>query len=421
MENVGQHITKFRKGKVPKELFENHREGLLPYLSPDYLRRKAEPEFYARPTEKVVEVDDGEVIVLWDGSNAGEIFISRKGILGSTMVKLEFNEDKIYKPYFSFSFENLEYVLKAKTAGSGIPHADKGVIKKLDFFKPTIPEQKAISAILVKLNDGIQATKESVRAAEKLKKALMQNLLTGKLKTDGTWRDDKEFYEDDKFGKVPKEWHIIKGNKITNKITKGQSPKWQGFEYQDSGILFVTSENVRDGYIDIDKPKYLPIEFHNKIKNSQLEKGDILINIVGASIGRCAVFKLDVQYANTNQAVCVFRPNEENDSDFLAYYFQSGYTQQRLLGTQVETARANLSLGDFRKFKFVIPEGKEEQILIAEKLNEVSNTVLSKQAKIVKLQRLKKSLMQNLLTGKVRLPEDFIKQFEVTNTTTTAK
>lgn len=411
MENIGQYITKYVKGKVPKQLVEIPSSEKLPYLSPDYLRGKGNPEFYAAPDDKIVLVEDGEVIVLWDGSNAGEIFISKKGILGSTMVKLEFDEEQIFKPYFSYSFQYLEYFLKAKTAGSGIPHADKGVIKKLNFFKPPKPEQTAIATLLSKVDEAIAATQNSIKAAEKLKKALMQNLLTGKLKPDGSWRSEDEFYEDEKFGKVPKGWHIIKGNKITTKITKGQSPKWQGFEYQDSGILFVTSENVRDGFIEIDNPKYLPIEFHNKIKNSQLQKGDLLINIVGASIGRCAVYNLNVEYANTNQAVCVFRPDEENDSDFLAYYIQNGQTQQRLLGTQVETARANLSLGDFRKFKFVIPESKDEQKLIAEKLNEVNSTVQSKQTKIQTLQRLKKSLMQNLLTGKVRLPQEFIVQF----------
>lgn len=403
MENIGQYISRYVKGKVPKQLFETADKNTLPYLSPDFLRGKANPEFYAKPTSKTVQIEDGEVIVLWDGSNAGEIFISKKGILGSTMVKLEFDEEEIYKPYFSYSFQYLEYFLKAKTAGSGIPHADKGVIKKLDFFKPPKPEQTAIATILSKVDEAIEATQNSIKAAEKLKKALMQNLLTGKLKPDGSWRTDNEFYVDEKFGKVPMGWHIIKGNKITSKITKGQSPKWQGFEYQEKGILFITSENVRDGYIEIENPKYLPIEFHNKIKNSQLQKGDVLINIVGASIGRSAVFNIDVEYANTNQAVCVFRPNAENDSNFLAFYIQDGYTQQRLLGTQVETARANLSLGDFRKFKFVIPETKDEQILISDKISEVNTAIESKQIKIRSLQRLKKSLMQNLLTGKVRL------------------
>ena len=139
------------------------------------------------------------------------------------------------------------------------------------------------------------------------------------------------------------------------------------------------------------------------MKGSQLQKGDILFNIVGASIGRCAVYNLDVENANINQAVCLFRPDENNDSDFLAFYFQSSHTQYRLLGGKVETARANLSLGDFRKFKFVIPESKDEQIEIAERVKQVDNILFSKQNKIKKLERLKKALMQNLLTGKVRV------------------
>jgi type I restriction enzyme S subunit len=326
------------------------------------------------------------------------------------LFKLDGNYDKAIwlKNYFSSNiFSNY---LRKQMAGTTQQFVGLGFLRKTPIIIPQINKEKidlltirSINYVLSKVDEAIEATQKSIKAAEKLKKALMQNLLTGKLKPDGTWRSEDEFYEDEKFGKVPKGWHIIKGNKITSKITKGQSPKWQGFEYQEKGILFITSENVRDGYIEIENPKYLPIEFHNKIKNSQLQKGDVLINIVGASIGRSAVFNLDVEYANTNQAVCVFRPNAENDSNFLAFYIQDGFTQQRLLGTQVETARANLSLGDFRKFKFVIPETKDEQILISDKINEVNTAIESKQTKIRTLQRLKKSLMQNLLTGKVRL------------------
>jgi len=75
---------------------------------------------------------------------------------------------------------------------------------------------------------------------------------------------------------VPNGWNQLKGKEITSKITKGSSPKWQGFDYQKEGTLFVTSENVRDGFLDISSPKYLPLEFNQKLKNSQLEKGDIL-------------------------------------------------------------------------------------------------------------------------------------------------
>ena len=402
MEIVGTYITKYIKGKTPKVLNDDYQEGTLPYLSPDYLRGKGHLEQYAEHDTKSILVDDGEVIILWDGSNAGEVLISKRGILASTMVVLEFNEEEIDKKYFGYAFQNLEYILKAKTAGSGIPHADKGIVKRLDFYKPEKTEQIAIANILSKVDEAIAAVQNSIDSAERLKKGLMQNLLTGKMKPDGTFRTAEEFYIDEKFGKVPVGWEVKKGIDITSKITKGQSPKWQGFDYQDQGILFVTSENIQDGYIDISNPKYLPLEFNAKIRNSQLRKGDVLINIVGASIGRCAIFDLDVDVANTNQAVCLFRPNDENDSVFLSLYLQDETVRKRLFRTQVETARANLSLSNFRKFKFVIPK-KQEQIKIANAIMHYNDEIINLKAKIEVLSNLKKSLMQNLLTGKVRI------------------
>ncbi|MCX8129691.1 MAG: restriction endonuclease subunit S [Clostridia bacterium] len=296
------------------------------------------------------------------------------------------------------------------SGATGVPGLNRNDAYKLIIPMPKETEQKAIAEILSKVDQAIEVVKKSIKVADKLKKSLMQNILTGKLKPDGSWRSEEEFYVDEKFGKIPKGWHIVKGNKITSKITKGQSPKWKGFEYQPSGILFVTSENVRDGYIDVSEPKFLPVEFHEKIKNSQLQNGDVLINIVGASIGRCAVYDLNIELANTNQAVCVLRINDDNDSKFISYYLQSEKTQRRLLGSQVETARANLSLSDFRKFKFIIPETKHEQLLIAEEIEKVNSLIVSKQTKIHSLRILKKSLMQNLLTGKVRVNVEEINQ-----------
>ena len=139
MEKVGKYITNYIKGKTPKELLSTEEADSLPYLSPDYLRGVDAPEFYAKQDSKSIVIDDGEVIVLWDGSNAGEILISKKGVLASTMTMLQFDETQIDKAYFGYSFQNLEYILKAKTAGSGIPHADKGVVSKLEFYKPTLP------------------------------------------------------------------------------------------------------------------------------------------------------------------------------------------------------------------------------------------------------------------------------------------
>ena len=321
-----------------------------------------------------------------------------------TAFKPKDNSDILPDYFFRWlTLHNVQERITSVSEGTtGLGNLDIRYLRNMDIHFPEKQEQSAIAAVLSKVDEAIAAVQASISAAERLKKSLMQNLLTGRMKPDGTLRTEEEFYLDEKFGKIPVGWEVKKGIEITSKITKGQSPKWQGFEYQNEGILFVTSENIRDGYIDVSKPKYLPLEFNKKIKNSQLAKGDVLINIVGASIGRCAIFDLKAECANTNQAVCVFRPNEENDSAFLSYYLQDETTQKRLFRTQVETARANLSLGDFRKFKFVIPK-KDEQIEIAAKINQFNKIIKDKVDKIAVLERLKKSLMQNLLTGRVRV------------------
>ena len=204
---------------------------------------------------------------------------------------------------------------------------------------------------------------------------------------------------------VPDGWVKYSGHAITSKITKGSSPKWQGFEYQDHGVLFVTSENVRDGYLDVSSPKYLPIEFNKKLKNSQLQHGDILINIVGASIGRSCQFLLETQQANINQAVCLFRTNELASSDYVQQFLQLPNTVQRLLGTQSESARPNLSLADMKDFIFVLPP-LPEQRKIAAILSTWDNAITTTEQLLANSQQQKKALMQQLLTGKKRLLDE---------------
>lgn len=392
MENVGQYITKYVKGKVPKQLVEIPSTETLPYLSPDYLRGKANPEFYAAPDDKIVLVEDGEVIVLWDGSNAGEIFISKKGILGSTMVKLEFDEEQIFKPYFSYSFQYLEYFLKAKTAGSGIPHADKGVIKKLNFFKPPKPEQTAIATILSKVDEAIAATQNSIKAADKLKKALMQNLLTGKLKPDGTWRSEDEFYEDEKFGKVPKEWILGKVKKVIKlKNGKGNTTSNLKNEPDTEYNIPVFGGNGITGY------------YHTPL----LTEPTLIIGRVGEYCGN--VFLTPTQSWVTDNAMLVDKFLIE---DYSLEFFKYKFNTLNFIYYSDTTGQPKLTQGSIGSISFIYPESKIEQTEIAEKINSVELNITEKQTKIQTLQRLKKSLMQNLLTGKVRLPQEFIAQFE---------
>jgi type I restriction enzyme S subunit len=265
-------------------------------------------------------------------------------------------------------------------------------------------EQKAIGHAIAAIDSAIGLTESSIAKAERLQKGFMQQLLTGRLKPDGAPRSQSEFWEDRKLGLVPKGWIVEKGLKLADKITKGQSPKWQGFDYATSGMLFVTSENVRDGFLDVTAPKFLPLEFNEKIKGSELQSNDILINLVGASIGRSCIFESEYKPANVNQAVCVFRPKPSIVSRYVGYYLRLASTRNRLLSSRVETARSNLSLGDVRRLRFALPEDEGEQNEIAERLHRFTELIDAKKQKVETLKRVRASLMQNLLSGRFRIP-----------------
>lgn len=399
MENIGQYITKYVKGKTPKQLFEQQINGSEPYLSPDYLRNKANPEFYGIPSNKTVQVEDGEVIVLWDGSNAGEVFVSKKGILASTMVKLEFDKEELSKDYYSYSFQYLEYFLKAKTAGSGIPHADKGVIKRLNFFKPPKPEQTAIASILSKVDEAILATQNSIKAAEKLKKALMQNLLTGKLKPDGTWRTEDEFYVDEKFGKVPNGWEVCKvkdfGEIQTGKTPPTAEPNVFALDSKES-YMFITPGDLGDKKYIKTTERYVTekgIGYSYKIPINS-----VFLVCIGSTIGKIG---LTLEVACSNQQINALIPSEENDSEF--FYYMMLYRSPHFKEIAGVNATPQINKSDYGKYKILRPKNKQEQKLIANRIAIFDTEIEQKQNKIETLQRLKKSLMQNLLTGKVRV------------------
>jgi type I restriction enzyme, S subunit len=208
-------------------------------------------------------------------------------------------------------------------------------------------------------------------------------------------------YKDSPLGKIPGDWEVKIGEEISDKITKGSSPNWQGFQYQAEGVLFVTSENVRDGYLDVAEPKYLPFSFNDKLKNSVLKKGDILINIVGASIGRSCIYNIE-KVANTNQAVCIFRTKGTMVREYISYFLQSPKSIEKLLSTQSDSARPNLTLEDLRSFHFLLPP-LPEQKAIAHVLGSMDKAINKNNQLIAQKELQKKWLMQNLLTGKIRL------------------
>jgi restriction endonuclease S subunit/predicted ATPase len=164
---------------------------------------------------------------------------------------------------------------------------------------------------------------------------------------------------------MPSDWAWATFDQISSLITKGSSPAWQGFHYSTEGIVFVRSENVRVGFLDLSDVAHLPPAFNEKERKSILEEGDLLLNIVGASIGRAAIATLDVQGGNVNQAVAVIRlVQKEIMNRFAMLWLNSSLAQARIHSKKVDFARANFSLENARSLTVPIPSFEEQAEIV---------------------------------------------------------
>jgi type I restriction enzyme S subunit len=220
--------------------------------------------------------------------------------------------------------------------GATVGGISRGFVDVVQFPLPTLPEQKRIAAIL-DASDALRAKRRE--SIEQLDSLIQSTFL--------------EIFGDPVTN--PKGWAPAALQTLATRITKGASPKWQGFDYVDDGVLFVTSENVRDGYLSIQPPKFVPQAFHTKLRGSQLAIGDLLINLVGASIGRSALFQGYAGPANVNQAVGVVSLKNPTLARYILGALQTTAGKTLLTGNIVEAARANISLRNLRELQIPLP------------------------------------------------------------------
>lgn len=186
----------------------------------------------------------------------------------------------------------------------------------------------------------------------------------GKIKKEKTL---SEITDEEKPFELPSGWVWARQDEISQLITKGSSPKWQGVSYteNENDVLFVTSENVGSYQLLLDSKKYVEKKFNEIEPRSILLKGDFLMNIVGGSIGRTAIFNIDAN-ANINQAVCLIRIIENYlDSIFLLHFYNSEVCISYMFDKQVDNARANLSMGNIGKFVIPVPPINEQHRIVA--------------------------------------------------------
>ena len=200
-------------------------------------------------------------------------------------------------------------------------------------------------------------------------------------------------------------WQNTTIGDITERVTKGSSPNWQGFQYAEKGIVFVRSQNVGWGSLDLSDIAHLPASFNSKEKKSVLKADDVLLNIVGASIGRAAVASKQVEGGNVNQAVAVIRPSKEHLlPKFLLYYLLSDMAQKLIHSQKVDVARANYSLDQIKKMPLQLPALEIQRRIVAEiesRFSIVEEMGALASSNLTRAENLRQALLKKAFVGQL--------------------
>jgi len=392
----------YQKGKNPKDFVFEETDWV--YLSMEYLRSNQAKIQYIKNTKGCILVNNDEILMLWDGSNAGEFIKSKKGILSSTMALITLsNSDQNYAWHY---LKVIEIQLRESTIGMGIPHVSSDEFKNLLFLLPPPEEQTRIAHFLDRKTNQIdQAIAQKERLIALLKERrqiLIHKAVTRGLDPNVKMKDSGVEW----IGEVPEHWEVMRLKQCSSKISKGTTPSTEGRSILDEGaIRYIKAENIQDGFITDYPAHFIDEKTNSLIKRSELRENDVLFVIAGATLGKVAIISSAETPSNTNQAVAFVRPNSIVLPRFLSIWLTSSVIRELTWLDAVQSAQPNLSLENLGNFPIFLPSFKEQKSIIeyVQKIEtKIATAINLKQAEIEKLKEYKATLINSAVTGKIK-------------------
>lgn len=188
---------------------------------------------------------------------------------------------------------------------------------------------------------------------------------------------------------------------FATKVGSGVTPKGGASVYQDNGIPLFRSQNVTNDEFLLDDIAYISEEIHKSMIGTRLMPNDVLLNITGASIGRCYYLPKNFKEGNVNQHVCIIRPKGNVLPAFLYYNIISAKGQHMIDLCQTGANREGLTKENICNFEFDIPPLETQQRMVTyldTKLSEIGHQVSLLTSKRDAYLRLKKSIINHVVT-----------------------
>ena len=350
------------------------------------------------------QVKENDLIVnitfAWEGAVAIVEPEDHGALVSHRFPTYKFETDLAIPEFFKYVIiqDRFKYLLGIISPGGA---GRNRVLNKTDFLKlevevPPLPEQKKIARIIGTWDRAIDLTERLIEAKERQKKGLMQQLLTGKERFREFVQNGK--MQQSKVGLIPEDWDVVKIKdiaEVNRKSLTGKTPKNYVFNYIDLSA-------VKKGIIDFSTNK---IRFNDAPSRARriLSKGDVIMATVRPYLQGFAIADFDVSDYICSTGFALITPKKDMDTQFIYESLYASFTERQIYGLLVGSNYPAINASDVENLWLVYPKNDRERAWIASTLSACDQEIELLQEKLEALKEQKKGLMQQLLTGKVRV------------------
>lgn len=402
ISKIGE-LTEIKTGGTPSTKCEKYwKDGDIPWMASGDVNKKIINEVDGRITKSGMEnsaaklLPKDTVMIALNGQG------KTKGTVAYLNIELTCNQSLagFLPSYNVFNSKYLYYNLQSRyfeirgLAGDGARNGlNLGLLREILIPIPSIKEQEKIASILSTVDEQIDNVDALIEKNKELKKGLMQTLLT---KGIGHTKFKKT-----EIGEVPSEWYIKSIDEITKEVYR--YPTYYGIEYVEEGIAEIRGELLNDdASIKKESFRYISEKTAKKFPRTKLEGGDIVISVRG-TIGKVGYITEELAGSNiTANLLRVSMNRNIMNEHFVKQLFLSDIMKRKFDEITTATTIKTFKVPEFKQIILAIPT-KDEQDKIASILLEVDKKIEEHENKKQKLEELKKGLMQQLLTGRIRV------------------
>lgn len=407
IKTVDEVATVFAGG-TPSRSNPDYYEGTIPWVKSGEVNSRLIYRTEETISELAVKESSarwakrGSVLVAMYGATAGKAArLMIDATLNQAVSAINGRENTADNWFLLYAIENNTRELLNTVQGSGQPNLSGQLIKTLNLPIPPLPEQQKIAAILSSVDDVIEKTRAQIDKLKDLKTGMMQELLTKGIGSGGVPHTE---FKDSPVGRIPTTWNVLPLEQLVRSDRNITYGIVQAGPHHEEGVPYIRVSDMTRRHLSLDGMLRTSPEIAQKYKRSSVSAGDIVYALRGV-IGHVHLVPAELDGANLTQGTARLSPNDSVHSRYMLWAMKSPAVQlQNDLEAKGSTFK-EVTLASLRKIQITLPPA-EEQVKITSVLDSIERKLHGSEDKFEHLQRLKKALMQDLLTGKVRVKAD---------------